>query len=230
VLADAGVAALAIRWFGLPGQQPGPYEVPLELFSSALDRLAQHTDRLGVLGTSFGAEAALLTAAWDRRVRACVAIAPSSVVWAGVDGSGRMTSHWTHGGVPLSYVPLVEDWHPDSDPPAFRGLYEQSLVAAGEGVDTAAIPVERISGEVVLVAGGDDHVWPSVAFAERIAARRSSHHLPTTVVTHAPAGHRTVLPGEDPVSGGQRMARGGTPEADAELGARAWPAIRAALS
>lgn len=229
VLAGQGATALAIGWFGGPGQQPGPFEVPLELFSGAVDRLAPYVDRVAVLGTSFGAEAALLVAAHDPRVRACVAFAPSSVVWAGIAPDGRVTSHWTRRGEPLSYLPFVEGWAPEGDPPSYRSLYERSLAVELAVADAAAIPVEQISGEVVLVAGGDDQVWPAVDFAERIRARRSASGLSTTVVTHPDAGHRTVLPGEEPVAGGQRMARGGTAEADVELGRRCWPAVRAAL-
>jgi uncharacterized protein len=75
---------------------------------------------------------------------------------------------------------------------------------------------------VVLVAGEDDQVWASGDFARAIARRRSEHGLPTTLLTHPRAGHRTVLPGESTPVGGMRMRRGGTPEADAELGALAW--------
>ncbi|MGN6636407.1 MAG: hypothetical protein ACTHJ6_13250, partial [Oryzihumus sp.] len=66
-------------------------------------------------------------------------------------------------------------------------------------------------------------------FAHSIAERRESHGLPTTVITHPHAGHRTVLPGETAVATGQAMARGGTPAADAELGALAWPHVSRAL-
>jgi len=47
----------------------------------------------------------------------------------------------------------------------------------------------------------------------------------THVVTHPSAGHRTILPGEQPVVAGAEIARGGTPEADAELGALVWPVL-----
>jgi hypothetical protein len=85
------------------------------------------------------------------------------------------------------------------------------------------IPVERIRGEVLLVAGGDDRVWPAVEFAEQIAQRRGDR--PTRVVTVAAAGHRAVLPGEEPKVAGQRMARGGTDAADRALGSLAWPEV-----
>lgn len=229
VLAGLGALALTIRWFGGPGQQPAPFEVPLETFESALDLLAQRCDRLAVVGTSFGAEAALLTAAYDQRVSACIAFAPTSVVWAGYDGS-RETSHWTRDGSPVPFVPFAGDWTPEEDPPAYVTLYERSLAVHAEAAGRAAIEVERIRGDLVLVAGGDDRVWPSVRFADEIAVRRRRAGLDTVVVTDPVAGHRTVLPGETAVEAGQRMQRGGTAAADAALGERCWPEIVRVLS
>ena len=234
LLARHGAQAMAIRWFGGAGQQPGPYEVPLETFLDALDRLAPLCDRLAVMGLSFGAEAALLTAAHDDRVDAVVAFAPSPVVWAGVAedaevGTTRLTSHWTLDGIPLPFVPFVEGWEPAGTPPAFRDLYVQSLAAFPDEASRATIPVERIRGDVVVVGGEDDQVWPGADFARAVAARRGQHGLATTEVTHPYAGHRVILPGEGMVSGGTAMARGGTPKSDAELGTLAWPAVAAAL-
>jgi len=77
----------------------------------------------------------------------------------------------------------------------------------------------------VLIAGGDDHVWPADVHAERIAARRRAFGLVTTVIADPRAGHRAILPGESPVAGGVQMARGGTEAADRRLGAAAWAAI-----
>jgi len=84
--------------------------------------------------------------------------------------------------------------------------------------------VERIR-EVPLVAGGDDNVWPATEFAERIVASRGARE--TRVVTLPAAGHRVVLPGEQPKTAGQRMARGRTDAADREL---AWPEILRVLA
>jgi len=229
LLATHGATAVALRWFGGIGQQPGPWEVPLETFMDALSRLAPRVDRLALVGSSFGAEAALLTAVLDGRVTAVVAVAPSPVVWAGVTDRGRVTSHWTWGGEVVPFVPFDDGWRPDRDPPAFRRLYERSLETYADRVPAATIPVERSRAELVLIGGEDDQVWPGAEFARRVAMRRLPDGPRTTVVTHPDAGHRVVLPGERPVSRGQRMARGGTPETDAALGVQAWPAIIRAL-
>jgi dienelactone hydrolase len=234
VLAAAGATAVSVRWFGGPGQQPQPYEVPLETFTGTLDLLAAFCRRIAVLGSSFGAQAALLLAALDERIDAVIALAPSPVVWGGREqtGSGNSTqvSQWTSHGAPLPFVPVVTDWTPHGDPPVYRELYERSLASCPAGqIEAATIAVERISGELILVGGEDDQVWPGADFARMVAARRAAHGLDSTVVTHRRAGHRVVLPGEEPVAGGPRLARGGSARFDAELGSLAWGHILAAL-
>jgi uncharacterized protein len=234
-LAERGATAMALRWFGGQGQPPGICEVPLETFAPALDELAAGCDRVCILGTSKGAEAALLLAVDDPRIGAVVALAPAHVVWAnvgaGLDGEVQPhRSSWTQGGRPLPFVPYDDDWMWTGEgPPAYVDMYRQSLRKYADAVERAVIPVERIRGEVVVVAGDDDRLWPSTHAAEAIAGRRAAHGLETTLVTHPEAGHRTTFPGEARAEGGMDLARGGTPEADAQLGERAWTAVQAAL-
>ncbi|GAB3600026.1 acyl-CoA thioester hydrolase/BAAT C-terminal domain-containing protein [Microbacterium tumbae] len=220
LLAEHGARVRAIRWFGGRGQRPAPHEVPIELFVEQLEELRRDSDRIAVVGTSFGAEAALVTAS-VAAVDATVAFSPSSVVWSGLS-DGEWSSHWTWNGAPLPAVAFDPSWEPDADPPEYLSLYASSLALEPAGSAAAEIPVERVGGDLLLTAGGDDRVWPSSVFAAAIADRRRRHGLETIVVHHPAAGHRVLLPGERPAGGGVRMARGGTPAADAELGARAW--------
>ncbi|MGW2083150.1 hypothetical protein ACWCOW_40850 [Streptomyces sp. NPDC001939] len=89
ILAEQGIAALAIRWFGGPEQTPGICEIPLETFIDAIDLLRSGgARRIGILGVSKGAEAALLTAVRDPRVDVVIALSPTSRVWCNV-GPGR---------------------------------------------------------------------------------------------------------------------------------------------
>ncbi|MEV0798811.1 alpha/beta hydrolase [Kribbella sp. NPDC050281] len=201
-------------------------EVPLESFP--LDELAARNDRLVVMGNSWGAEAALLLATLDERVDAVIAFAPSAYVWGRIDDDGLQRSAWTWKDEPLPFVPFDPDWQPDDDPPSYVGSYEQSLRVYDAYAEAARIRVEQIRGDVLLIAGGDDKVWPSVRFAEEIVERRGEK--PTRTVVLPAAGHRPVLPGEQPKTAGQRMARGGSDEADRELGALAWPEIRRTLA
>ncbi|MER6951538.1 acyl-CoA thioester hydrolase/BAAT C-terminal domain-containing protein [Nonomuraea sp. NPDC000554] len=223
VLAAQGVTALSIRWFGGPGQAPGICEIPLETFTAAIDLLRERgLRRISALGLSKGAEAVLLLATLDQRLDAVIAISPTSVAWAnvgaGLDGVTRpYRSSWTWRGAPVPYVGYDEGWQPaepEGEPVAFRGLYERSRAGYAE----AAIPVEAAGAELLLVAGGDDQMWPSLTFAGELARRREAR-----IVSGADAGHRPRLPGESPASPSSAYAYGGTPEADAALGAAAWP-------
>jgi len=232
MLASHGVTALAMRWFGGGGQPPVPCEVPLESFSEAVDLLARECDRIVLLGLSYGAEAALLTACMDDRVAGVVALAPTDVVWEGQhdhDDDPRR-SKWTRGGTPVPFVPLDRAWQPTEERPAFVELYEHSRgLADGDVVEAATIPVERIAGDVVLVAGGDDQVWPSARAARSIAARRARAGLETVLVEDPCAGHPVVLPGERPPDLRRAYRVGGDAGAPQRIGASAWPAVRRAL-
>jgi pimeloyl-ACP methyl ester carboxylesterase len=229
VISELGCITESIRWFGGSGQHAAPWEIPLETFLARLDVLKQDCDRVFVVGTSYGAEAALLCGAYSDQVDGVIAFAPTDVVWAGHDDSGTETSHWTLDGRALRYVPLDWSAHVSETPPRYRPLYERSRETFADRVPEATIPVERIRS-LLLVAGGADQVWPSLPHAERISARRAARGLASTIVSEDGAGHRTVLPGEEVVSSGIRMQRGGTEAADRELGSRAWDAIAAMLT
>jgi len=212
LLEAEGYDVLAPRWF-----DETISEIPLESFPVA--ELAERNDRVAVVGVSRGAEAALLLGAYDDRVDAVVGLSPTAYMWAWI-ADGHQSSAWTWRGEALPFVPFDLDWQPADDPPSYVGLYRQSLMKAADRAEAARIPVERFAGDLLLAAGEDDRVWPSAEFARRIAAVRPER---TEVLISTPAGHRPVFPGEQPKSGGQVMARGGSDEADQALGRLVWP-------
>jgi hypothetical protein len=239
VLARQGLRALAFRWFGGPGQPPGICEVPLETFTAAVDLLRDSgARRIGVLGLSKGAEAALLTAVHDPRIDAVVALSPTAWVWCnagpGHDGRDRpQRSSWTWRGQPLPFVPVDDNWTrpaAGSGPVAIRGWYELSERSSAHLLPAAGIPVEQARADLLLVAGGDDAMWPSHRYAETLTVRRRRAGLPVRLVARLDAGHRPVLPGEAPPAASPHFAYGGSASADAALGRAAWPHILAALT
>lgn len=226
VLAAAGATALSYRWF-----DESVDRVPLESFDDVLSTLHGRCDRLVVLGTSRGAEAALLLGALHPEIDAVVGVSPSDVVWAALSTDRPQRSSWTRGGEPVPFVPYDDDWEgwPEQsrreaagEPPELLGMYLSALERYADRVPAARIPVERIAGEVLLTAGGDDRLWPALDHADEVALRREQAGLATTVLTHPAAGHRLLLPGES-AGPPPRLAHGGTPEADAALGALLWP-------
>ncbi|KOG37160.1 acyl-CoA thioester hydrolase/BAAT C-terminal domain-containing protein [Streptomyces resistomycificus] len=234
ILAEQGFAALAIRWFGGPEQSPGICEIPLETFVDGVDLLRSGgARRIGILGTSKGAEAALLTAVHEPRVDVVIALSPTSRVWCNI-GPGRdgeqlpYRSSWTWREQPLPFLPMDDSWtppHTSGGPIAIRAWYELSERTLVHRLPPAEIPVERARADLLLVAGGDDAMWPSLPFAEELAQRRRSASAPVRLITRQDAGHRPRLPGESTASASSRFQYGGTPEADALLGAAAWPHI-----
>ncbi|MFC3986771.1 acyl-CoA thioester hydrolase/BAAT C-terminal domain-containing protein [Streptosporangium jomthongense] len=238
LFARAGVTAMSIRWFGGPGQPPGICELPLETFVAAAELLRERgAGRVSVLGLSKGAEAALLVSALSDCADAVIALAPSSVIWAnvgpGTDGRNRpLRSSWTWRGRPLPFVPYDDSWtpaEPEGTLVALLGSYERSLATHADLVPAAAIPVERISADLVLIAGGADRMWPSLRFARELEARRLAAGRDVVLVTRDDAGHRVVFPGEVAPPPSIHFDHGGTSEADAALGAAAWPYVLAAV-
>ncbi|RUX03999.1 acyl-CoA thioesterase [Mesorhizobium sp. M8A.F.Ca.ET.059.01.1.1] len=233
LFASEGASALALRWFGGEGQVPGICEIPLEIFFAATDRLVGlGCRRIVYIGTSKGAEASLLAAAHDPRIDAVVAISPTSVVWGNI-GPGRdgvswpERSSWTLKGIPFPFVPTDPDWKASyaDGLVSYRGLFEHCLTRFRQEADTAAIPVEVTSAEIVLVAGGDDALWPSPEFAASIVRRRQDAGKATRLVSAPDAGHRILLPGETTPRSSSH-AHGGNARADADLGQEAWRYIR----
>ncbi|MGW4883407.1 acyl-CoA thioester hydrolase/BAAT C-terminal domain-containing protein [Streptomyces murinus] len=165
------------------------------------------------------------------------ALSPSPLVWCNVgpgrDGAERpYRSCWTWRGRPLPFVPMDDSWtpaEPEDGPVAIRGWYERSERTFAELLPAAEIPVEAARAELILVAGGDDAMWPSVPYAERLAERRRSAGAGVRLITRADAGHRPFFPSELAPPPSPVFRYGGTPEADALLGAAAWPHLLDAL-
>ena len=229
-----GATAVALRYFGGEGQPPGICEIPLETFVEATDLLvARGCKRIAFIGTSKGAEAALLVAALDKRIDVTIALSPSSVAWGqtgpGLDGQEwPVRSSWSLQGDPLPFVSYDVPWwsaQPQTPPVCYRPYHERSLQAFAEDIPAATIPVEDIKGQVILAAGEDDQLWPSADFARRLAA----NYTKAILVTHPHAGHRIVLPGEPLQPRPEARAFGGSDEADTELGAMAWAEIAQVL-
>jgi len=135
-LAAAGIAALAVAYYGLDGLRPALREVPLEGFANAARWLQQRASvskvDVGVLGLSRGSEAAMLVGArFDDICGRAVAVAPGNVVLGSWPPGAPA---WLLDGAAL---PHVNTFGPDCrDPDAFIPLERiASLlrVSAGKG-------------------------------------------------------------------------------------------------
>lgn len=240
LLASHGYAAFAVRYFGDPEGVPDALsEVPVEYVDAAATWLREREGvadgPLGLYGQSKGAEAALVAAARFDWTGGVVAVAPTASRWQALDrGADAETGSWTVDGEVLPFVPFRAAPGEDDGNVAFRDVYAGSPARVpDERLEAAAIPVERIGADLLLVSGGDDRMWPSAESAAEIAARvRERGDADVTHCTDEQAGHGVRPPymptaGTDAVGG---MALGGTPAGNARLAADAWPRVLDSLS
>ena len=246
-LSRHGFATLALAYFGIPPLPTWLHCIPLDYFEAALAWLAAQPEvdiqRIGVLGVSRGAELALLLGTKFPQIRAIVAYAPSSVAWAagGRDKTtGEIIPSWTWRGEPVPFAPLplrgfmLRSAIPVAiarRPVIFRNLFRAGL-GNREAIARATIPVEKIHGPIMLISGGDDHLWPAAQMCKAILARLTEHHFPYAVeyLNYPRAGHMLRYPHLPTTSrqsrnrhlGNARFSFGGTPAADGEANADSW--------
>jgi dienelactone hydrolase len=254
VLSRHGFAALALAYFGTSPLPSWLHRIPLEYFEGALAWVSAQKDvdsrRIGVLGVSRGAELALLLGTRFPQIRSVAAFAPSSVSWA-AGGRDKTTREpiptWTWSDAPLPFAPLplrrfmLRSAFPVAAfrrPVMFRNLFRAGL-RNRDAVGRATIPVERVAGPILLVSGGDDHVWPAAEMSEAIVARLKRHRFGHAIEHfHYPrAGHMLRYPflpttsrySRNPHLRNVRYSFGGTASADADAQADSWPRMIAFL-
>jgi len=171
-IVDAGFPTLSLAYFNAEGLPQELEKIPLEYFDKAKSWLQKRKDvksnELIVVGWSKGAELALLLASRDQNIKRVVAIAPSSVVWAGIlkDWKTVPASSWTEQGQELTHVAFK----PTGPVNGLLDLYTQSLDNRSEK-GKANIQVEDIRGSVVLMTGENDEIWPSPRMANLICEK-----------------------------------------------------------
>lgn len=248
VFASRGYAVLALPYYSPPGSGatgptpaelpglPGAFaDIPIERLEQAREWLAQQPEvdasRIGVVGTSKGAEFALLAAIRMPWIKAVVAIVPTDVVWEGW-GPGiavGQRSGFAWKGQPLPFVPY-QDF--DKEFAGFatgadvkiRRPQDAGRAAHPERVAPARIPVETIAAPVLVAGAHDDQVWDSGSMAQNIADSRSKAGRTTVALVYRDAGHALGGTGWGPTTqynaGPSKI--GGTPAATARAQAEVF--------
>jgi dienelactone hydrolase len=250
LLAAHGYCTLALAYFGREHLPPALVEIPLEYFEIALQWLQSspmvNSEPIAVIGTSKGAEAALLLGATFPTIRAVVGYAPSAVVFEGLgtNASELNKSSWSYRGQALPFVSVketpafaqyVENCRQQNEPFACRSLYLASLQDI-DHVKQATIEVEKINGPLLLISGQDDQMWPSALFGDMIEQRLTAYHhpYPHKHLVYEQAGHKIGIPSTKQPSSRRSLSGlmydyGGTAEGNACASVDSWRELLAFL-
>lgn len=198
-LAEHGIAALAVGYFGIEGIPTKLKQVPIEYVDAAINyidsspRLTRnHCQQVAVVGSSRGAELALLLGTYNQDYAPIIAISPSSHVWGAIGEPN--TAAWTYQGEPLNFVPRHSQ--PDYSAETFWGRDYFLSDINNADAKLAKIDASQIKGQVLLFAGADDQLWPSTFMAQNLAESISRHGAAARVElqVYADAGH-VITPG-----------------------------------
>jgi dienelactone hydrolase len=243
--AAKGFAALALVWYapawkGVPDVPSVGTRIDLGVLERARAWLQGRKEcdvrRIALVGSSKGAELALLGASRYAWVTSVVGIVPSDVVWEGFGWEAspeQRDSTWSVDGVPLAYVPLIP--FDEKDVGRWKSNTQRYLASRAqtpaERVREAMIPVERSDARMLLLAGERDEVWASADMARAIEARMKAHAKGdrVEVVVYPMAGHQLWGTGVFPVwlyadadDNLDGMREGRDVRATGEAAARAW--------
>lgn len=226
-LAARGITAVVCA---TTAEDAPPAAVPLETFRAAAQFAASvpGVDPQRLIGWSIskGSEGLLAAAArWDLGLAGLVLVSPSDRVWqaVGPDGPVPGLSSWSVEGTELPFARVdggalmpqlvAQAWHARADQRSGRVRCLRLRPAYGLAGEHDAIAAERVGAPVLLVAGGQDALWPSPTMSQAIGVRRS--RADDVLLTLEGSGHLISL-GPGPVAtrvGG--IALGGEPAAAA---------------
>ncbi|NNE02927.1 MAG: hypothetical protein HKN52_07155 [Eudoraea sp.] len=205
LLADEGYATMALAYFNEEKLPKNLAQIPLEYIENAINELIRKNyideNRIGILGYSKGAELALLMASRNSEIKCIAAIAPGSAVFQGFKPPKfPVLSSWSLNGEDLEFVPNAYDKRFFE---TYDGMYLwYRTLSQHDKVEKASIPVENIHGDILLVSGVKDKIWPSTYMSEQIISRlniakfeNNYEHIALPFAGHGiaePPGHPTT--------------------------------------
>lgn len=190
-LASHGYQVLSLFFFGQPNQRPVLANVPLDFFDEVLAWRNEHVPNgpLTVIGTSRGAELALVLQARYPQINNLVVYSPTRYSWQGLD-FGREQPSWTWRGEPVPYVSFRHA-APGSKARMFAAMIGNTPVqlrmqhasAAAHDPNSEAARIRLgLSGNLLAFAGDDDAMWPGEQAAEywgrQVPGRTEAHIFP----------------------------------------------------
>lgn len=217
-LASHGFAAFALAYFHYEGLPEQLQAIPLEYFGEALGWMMSRPEvapnRIAVMGTSRGGELALQLGSMYPEIKAVVAYVPANVRYPAFPAYSVIPFAWTVKGQPLAF--------------ARPGRHTAEDMRA-------EIRAENTKGPILMIGGGQDHVWDSSGMVAAVVSRLKRANFQYSVVglIYPHAGHIAGRPEIVPewhgaihhAVTGQPMDYGGTPEGNAESSIDAIPKV-----
>lgn len=193
---DQGYAFLALGYFGGKNTPAHLDRISLDAVHAAIVKAAAQPKVEGrciaLIGGSRGAELALLLASKYPDIKAVVGLVPGSAVFPG-ESTNLNTSAFMLHGKPVPFVPVPRTAIPDLIAHNLYGAFEKML-ANKDAVATAAIPVEKINGPVLLMSATHDELWPSTRMSNNMMQRLTRSNFPYIHVHEAiPGPHAAPL-------------------------------------
>lgn len=236
-LASHGFVALALAWYRMPSLPKDMVRVPVDTINAGVDFLKQQPfvdeNALGIMGVSWGGILALYAGARTPQLHAVVSLVAGPVVGQGIKrnvppGDFRVADDtpFVDHGTPVPFV-------------TFAKLQHALDTGDWGSVTPGLIPIWKIKGPILMIAGGDDKLEFSgqmTAFAMEVL-REHPRPFDDHAVVYANAGH-LIAPGYAPTfnraDAGPYLQVGGSPDgyaaADADVSKQIVSFLRSALS
>ncbi|WP_182334336.1 acyl-CoA thioesterase/bile acid-CoA:amino acid N-acyltransferase family protein [Stenotrophomonas acidaminiphila] len=230
-LASNGFIAVAVAYYRMPGLPKDLVRVPIDPVGRTVDWLRKQpfAGRIGVMGGSWGGTVAMAAASFDPRLNAVVSWVGSPAPFRGIrrdvppaDFRAIDLPALRHRGRDLPFLPYSENinWNQPGEHAA--------------ALENAMLPIERINGPLLLVAGGDDRLGASGEMAA-VAMRRLQRRKvwqPDVLLYYSDAGHlitQSYQPTTFRHDTGPYIPVGGTPAGYARADRESAPAVLAFL-
>lgn len=236
LLASKGIATLALpfyEYFDLPRRFK---EIPLEYFKEAIDIISKFDfideNRIGIMGSTRGAELALLVASYYNEIKLVIASNPSYVVNQSIDNQLFVSkSSWSINGKGLPHSKIskksLSQNYIEKSFMQKRNIHGSSIYRHNPlDVEDSIILVEKMNGPILLLAGEDDCRWDSKFMSEMIVSRLKNTKFKDyyEISTFKDAGQVLGGPGFLPTVCFEKLtfSLGGTPQGNGQAQYKSW--------
>lgn len=185
-----GLTTLAIAYVMEKGLPKHFYRVPIDPLERAVKMLHRMGyEKVGLWGISKGAELALTAASLlPGMVNAVIAVAPMNTVCQGFMMKKGISiapgSTWSFHGTQLPYTAFRMKKFPlghvlwKSIKARELTMHDLYLPLVQNPNPAAVIPVEKITGPILLISSKMDIMWPSDSAAKQVMKRLRQHNFP----------------------------------------------------